>query len=397
MNVLARPPTPSREADDVAPCRTTVLLGAGASVDAGVPCGPKLDGLIRSAIEGNWSVEELDAWDYLDRLVGGRGFEEIYRHARELAHAARSGVVEPGTASAKHATGAELLAGTEWDANREENSGHLPSIVCNLVRVDLTSADLSYLDPLADLVQRQGHLTVSTLNYDGVIEHWAAARHHTLLQDDDPAAWQPGRPWHPPTSGFLQLLKLHGSADWEWRSILHSAGVRALGLPFVKRSSGTHSTDPAVILGAGNKLRPGGPFLALLEAFASALAAADHLVVVGYSFSDVHVNARIAEWFDGDPNQRSITVVSPSWPTHGSDDYSTHFASVLDHRLRLSSSPGLQVGSHVMAVPSDEPRLRVISLGTKEGFASALRCPELTSHNPKTTGQMHVPGRQLQR
>lgn len=393
MSIPASPrPTPSCEGG-VPPCWTTVLLGAGASVDAGVPCGTKLDGLIRSAIEDNCSVEELDAWDYLDGLVGGRGFEEIYRHARELAHAARSGVVEQGTASAKHATGAELLAGWEWDANREENPGHLPSIVCNLTRVDLTSADLSYLDPLADVVQRQGRLTVSTLNYDGVIQQWAATTHQALLQDDNPALWQPGQPWHPPMSGRLQLLRLHGSADWEWRSSLQSAGERALGLPFVQRTTRTQPDDPAVILGAGNKLRPGGPFLALLEAFARALAEADHLVVVGYSFSDVHVNARIADWFDHDPGRRFITVVSPSWPMHESDDYSTHFARVLDCRLRLSSSPGLQINTQVMSAPSDEPRMRVFQGAAGDELERALCCPELTPTRPKITGLLHTAGR----
>lgn len=227
-------------------------------------------------------------------------------------------------------------------------------------------------------VKRQGRVTISTLNYDRVVETWAAARPSSYLQDDDPEAWTSGEPWHRPTGAPVQLLKLHGSADWEWESRL-PIGHRAVDLPVVRRARGPSSpADPAIILGAGNKLRPGGPFLALFEAFAAALDAVDHLAILGYSFSDVHVNARIADWFDRDPIRRSITVVAPEWPRDGGTDaYPSRFSELLDLRLRRHSPGGLRISGYSVSGPSIEPRLRVVTKAAREGMAEALSCPDL--------------------
>lgn len=356
-----------------AECQTTILFGAGASADAGVPLGRRLDAEIGARLAATAKANAVEAWEHLLALSGN--FEEVYRLARDIVRLDQLGLLDRSSAKA-HVAGADYLAGHEWDKDRLEASGRLAPIAAGILGTAALN-DLSYLDPIEGLVCRQGRVTISTLNYDRVVETWAASRGAAYLQDDDPGAWTSGQPWHRPTATSVQLLKLHGSADWEWQSRI-PIGHRALDLPVVRRASGPDSpADPAIILGAGNKLRAGGPYLALLEAFASALDAADHLAIVGYSFSDVHVNARIADWFDRNSIHRSVTVVAQGWPPgDGTGTYRSRFAEVLDRRLRLTSSGGVQIIGHTVSGPSVEPRLRVVFKPARDGLAEALSCPD---------------------
>lgn len=369
-------------------CVTTVLMGAGASADAGVPLGARLADELAKELQGE-DRRALRAWEYLQRSCGAN-FEEVYRRAREIAGLDSLGLLPWWSRAARHAQGARLLAGHDWDAAEMEDPGCLTRLAAGLLGKDLSNVDLSYLDPLMDVLQRQGWLTVSTLNYDFVLDAWGDQ--HGCLQDDDPGSWRPGMVWPAPTSGRLHVLKLHGSADWAWAR-RGPLGHRALDLPVVERPR-RHSVgdDPAIVFGGGNKLRPGGPFLALLEAFSGALERANHLVIVGYSFLDVHVNVRIANWFDADPTNRSITVLSPSWSA-GVSEQTTAFTNLLETRLR-GPVGGLQVLDQVMSAPSGAMSLRVVEKSTIDGLKEALTCPDGPRPPlPQATLTVRAPGR----
>lgn len=207
-----------------------MLFGAGASADAGVPLGGELDSKIGDRIQASGRDDAVDAWKHLLALSGN--FEEVYRLARDLVRLDRMGLLDGSPAKA-YVAGADYLAGHEWDHDRPEASGQLAPIAAEILGTKVLK-DLSYLDPIADLVDRQGRVTISTLNYDCVVESWAAARGGAYLQDDDPGAWGSGQPWPQATTTPVQLLKLHGSADWEWRSRT-PIGHRAVDLPVVRR------------------------------------------------------------------------------------------------------------------------------------------------------------------
>jgi hypothetical protein len=68
---------------------------------------------------------------------------------------------------------------------------------------------------------------------------------------------------------------------------------------------------PGLIFGGGNKLRVEGPFLDLLMTFRRWLNEADRVLVVGYSFRDRHVNHLLLGWLSDDPGH-TIIVVDPS-------------------------------------------------------------------------------------
>jgi hypothetical protein len=354
-------------------CETTVLFGAGASADAGILLGSALDTEIRSRIVAQRPAATVEAWDFL--LEKGGNFEEVYRLARQLVHLHRFELLD-GSPAVAHVAGARDLAGHEWDQDRDEDPGSLAPIAAAILGHP-ASLPTSYLDPLGALATRQAGLTVSTLNYDSVLPDWAATQGEGFLQVDDPEDWRPGDPW-PARTAPLQVLNLHGSAAWQWKSRA-PIGDRSFLLPVVHLADPRLGNgDPAIILGAGNKLRAGGPFLALLDAFSAALAAADHLVIVGYSFTDTHINARIADWFDQDPAHRFITVVTLDWVTDdGLGFYPTRFAERADRRLRVLDV-GLQINQTVVSSGSP-PRLRVIIDYARNSLKRALACPTLGS------------------
>lgn len=66
--------------------------------------------------------------------------------------------------------------------------------------------------------------------------------------------------------------------------------------------------EPALIFGGQNKLTASGPFLDLLMEFRDRLFEARELVVIGYSFSDQHINALIEEWVASRPESK-VTIV----------------------------------------------------------------------------------------
>lgn len=123
--------------------------------------------------------------------------------------------------------------------------------------------------------------------------------------------WVKDGRWRWPTSG-VRLLKLHGSIDWAWESIREEGYLPRHEVRVVANPVGDER-QPVVVFGQRGKVRAEGPFLSLLAEFETALAAAEQLVVIGYSFRDDHVNELIRRWSAEDIH-RTMLVVDPSWP-----------------------------------------------------------------------------------
>jgi SIR2-like domain len=164
-----------------------------------------------------------------------------------------------------------------------------------------------YLEPLATLYHDQSQLDIATLNYDLTVETLGDSV--GLHVDDGMAVWdRKGRLEFEPG---IRLLKLHGSIGWET-----TAGVRPIDDPFIpvegiRRTVEQTPTRPAVIFGAGNKLRANGPYLELLRLFTQSLEQRAALLVIGYSFRDEHVNAVLTTWLNGDRSRR-IVILDPA-------------------------------------------------------------------------------------
>jgi SIR2-like protein len=172
--------------------------------------------------------------------------------------------------------------------------------------------DLSYLSPLVWAAQQPGGLTVATLNYDLSIEQLAAERGVSVSTGIE--SWSGDRPWEWGDAS-IRLLKLHGSIDWSWQQAESIRGH--ITYQTVQRTpdadTSTDMRPPVVVFGQRGKMRAAGPFLSLVTEFERQLASARRLLVVGYSFRDDHVNEIIRRWTRADL-ARTVIIVDPNFP-----------------------------------------------------------------------------------
>jgi NAD-dependent SIR2 family protein deacetylase len=172
---------------------------------------------------------------------------------------------------------------------------------------------LNYLDPLFELFERQGHLAIATLNYDSSIEQAGNLRGtpvDTAFKD-----WNTARRLVFQNEA-IRLFKLHGSVDWARKELSGAAlgGTRVDWMPYgpvpdEEKGWFAWSLEPGLVFGGENKLRADGPFLQLFQGFADALRECDRLVVIGYSFRDPHVNQLIQDWGSV---EKELVVVDPN-------------------------------------------------------------------------------------
>ncbi|WP_295778938.1 SIR2 family protein [uncultured Microbacterium sp.] len=169
---------------------------------------------------------------------------------------------------------------------------------------------VDYLYPLVDLaLTQQDGLDVVTLNYDLAVEQAAGERSVPL--DRGVGDWPRERIEFDASAQALRLHKIHGSLDWE----LEAYGPSQTRL---KMADGIVE-QPWIVVGDREKLATDGPTLELLHAAEEAIERANHLVIVGYRFADAHVNHVVRNWMLRSAD-RTVGVIEPVWsyPQSGS-------------------------------------------------------------------------------
>jgi hypothetical protein len=354
--------------------RVAVLLGAGASVDAGIPDTTQMTKRLVEAVgSARWSspsvvtalnfvVATLNARDTLhgsgpfDTVDVERVFSaiEALGSRNELDISAfvsswSSDILQVDRDDAQLSSLAGALRGHILDT-RFPNERQIADTLRNFVekmtgtgsgpifqqtlRVMIdelreilrvqSDKSVSYLRPLADLARDQPNgLVVATLNYDLTVETMSQAAGIGCTTGID--NWSATGAWDFPRDG-IRLLKLHGSIDWLLELATPKPGFLSQQRISVGDQSGPRDR-PAIVFGQ-TKLRPDGPFIELLLEFARALDTVDHLVVVGYSFRDDHVNEQVRRWINAE-SSRTITVVDPSFSLEARgyvphEDFRTH-------------------------------------------------------------------------
>jgi hypothetical protein len=142
----------------------------------------------------------------------------------------------------------------------------------------------------------------------------------------------------------IKLLKLHGSIDWILQPSQRS-NERPMPHTIVRLRTLADgpTTRPAIVFGQRNKLRPDGPFLDLLCEFREELKHSTHLVIIGYSFRDAHINQYIADWLNDD-KRNTIAAIDPGFensPQEFVRDLKRYCKSRLEV-IALPASAGLQ-------------------------------------------------------
>jgi hypothetical protein len=248
----------------------------------------------------NWDPS-VDAFD-VQRLAPGRRFN--------LTRVLKDGHVDTAFAD-------ELRRFIQDLAPRSGNGdtySRLQTTLIGLLRQSLEIKDIRQCDYLQQLVNlgRTEEVTIATLNYDLGIELVAGDLDVPISLGIE--SWN--ETWRLTWLGQgINLIKLHGSINWERTEIftrnLVGLGFRNAGVNIVDLNSA--SGTPFVVYGRREKLRPEGPFLELRAKFENDLKDSTHLVVIGYSFADDHVNQLIRSWLAMDESRR-LFVVDPNFP-----------------------------------------------------------------------------------
>lgn len=238
--------------------RTMVLLGAGASRDAGLPdTGGMTEQIVRRLQDTDWVRPEVHALNYVvSAIIGHRGARGESPYATIDVERVFSGVQllgerrdheaapfisawQPGVeAFDTHPTPSTGTLSRAIGRALEEEPGNLDTTIANFARAATSPGDgqvyrrlqtlmldqlcqvlqlkepgrAAYLEPLGQFAKEQrGGLDVATLNYDLAVE---AACAGLINVDTGLTSWMSDRSWRWSRDG-IRLLKLHGSIDWK--------------------------------------------------------------------------------------------------------------------------------------------------------------------------------------
>jgi hypothetical protein len=152
-----------------------------------------------------------------------------------------------------------------------------------------------YLKPLLKLTLNTS-IPIFTLNYDNTIELLAKHNHIQIFDGFSEENYFISK-W-PENEPGIHLYKLHGSVTW----ITNNNN----DILKITNKESRNFNIPTLVFGQRDKLRSDGPFLDLLFEFKKQLENINKLIVIGYSFGDIHINKYLKEWIKDKNNQLII-------------------------------------------------------------------------------------------
>jgi SIR2-like domain len=251
-----------------------ILLGAGASVGAGLPDLAKLTERVR---------ERLDPTQkrHLETMFKGRNLEQALSRIRRIASI--------------------LNEGGEVDGIDKESAVQLDKDICHAVieaiRNPSNRSAFNQLGLWASRADYRRPVEIFTTNYDLLIEEGLEAcgaaffdgfvgtlqgsfRHDLVEEEADPRRVPPS---------FVRLWKLHGSSNW--------ATIKEGGKSRIVRLGVHAPSDATVAIYPSDEKYDESrrvPFVAMMDRFRRSLCEAETiLIVAGYSFGDQHINEMI--------------------------------------------------------------------------------------------------------
>ncbi|PTT19612.1 SIR2-like domain-containing protein [Microbacterium sp. RU1D] len=168
----------------------------------------------------------------------------------------------------------------------------------------LPSKPVTYLHPLADLAKRQAG-GLDVITLNYDLTIETAMAEKSLAVNRGIENWPSRRVFYSPDAP-VRLHKVHGSLDWAMEIDPHRQ------VPVMKDLHGEIAQQPWVVVGDREKLATEGPTLELMQHAADALERSDHLVIAGYGFGDDHINHMIRNWLERD-STRSVGLIEPQW------------------------------------------------------------------------------------
>jgi hypothetical protein len=288
-----------------------ILLGAGASVEAGIPSSPMMIGEIeRLLAHSDWA-----------------GFRDLY-------HQIKSGIYYAAGIKGKFGADVnyniETLVNTLYELERNEDHPIYPFVATWNSRLlahagnnfdQLRKFRVKILEALKNWVQLENPQTadyycglktlqrgfqfalrVFSLNYDLCVERQAGNgfRVETGFPAVGSSPWTWKRFDDEAEKPEIYLYKMHGSIDWK----RDGTG----NLICVSHSGNIRPEQMQVIFGRDFKLEAADPYLFYAYEFRRCSLDARLIVVLGYGFGDEHINKMLTQALRGDTNKRLLVV-----------------------------------------------------------------------------------------
>lgn len=305
-----------------------LLLGAGASMEAGVPDAKQMaKEIVRIFNEDNHLEKEAKVLNFVN--------EQLISDARKRASDSTIDCVDIEAlynailllSERETLEISPFVAAWHPDLERIADANRVFKRI--MLQMELRLRGLTfvederkvdYLKPILNLARNQNTLSIATLNYDNTIE--LLSRANGVACDTGVKSWVE-RGFFEYQNDGISLLRLHGSNYWFWSKGVQTYEQR---LPHTElRVMSAFDKEPPVtvlvetpmaIFGQRNKLTTEGPFLDLLKQFDEQLQKTNLLTVVGYSFRDPHINFYITKFLNlyggkirvVDPNFEESTV-----------------------------------------------------------------------------------------
>lgn len=356
-----------------------VLLGAGASVDAGIPHSATMVQRIEEAIKPSeqWSAFG-DLYNYVRSAIyfaeGIRGrFDSNVSYNIER-------VVEALNELGRRMDHPLYPFVGAWNprliqvagAGFEEVDKFKDKIVERLRRewIEIPNYEKAkYYEGLFRFQKQLTHpLRVFSLNYDLCVEKISQMVANELPECgfDEQREWRyqlfedgEGKPRR------VVLYKLHGSIDWRIDS-------KTNRLTFSDSTSGIKPEETALIFGTSYKLQYLDPFLFLVYEFRRCSLDAKLLILVGYGFGDEHVNGIVRQAIRNQKQKRLVVVAPLQKSTDPSEAEKTQAVEQQKEWIRIKLQLELD----------DRTRIHVIDATAKSFFETSLQLEEMAKLFP---------------
>lgn len=289
--------------------RVTLLLGAGASVEAGLPTMAGLIDTFKASIKDDGRLTSA-----LASVVEG-----LHRHTEESSGHPTLDLELLIEALEFLETRDQSIAAAFVHNWRSDIKPHLATIselrrrlyLHLRTELDVDPSSVGYLMPLAGLASELDGIDIFTLNYDAAVE--IVADHAGLLHTDGfDTYWNPAL-FDQQDRYPIRLFKLHGSLLWYETGRARQFTKIALR-PGDFPETGAHvsggSLTSLLIYPGPNKELYAEPYASLLERFRIALRDTKVLIVLGCSLRDAHVRRAILEAM-GVSGDLRVVVVDP--------------------------------------------------------------------------------------
>ena len=300
-----------------------VLLGAGASVEAGIPHSSAMISEIEESIRNgvdDWSKYEalyhyVKSAIYYAEGIHGRFNEDVNYNIEKLVDTLNEiskrnqhtlypfvGAWNPALVD---------VAGKEFELIEQFRDAIVHILKMKWLAVKNYATAASYYQGLLDLQRSLKHpLRVFSLNYDLCLEECAKRNDRSVesgFGNDQKWDWRLFD-HNPQDPKDIYLYKLHGSMDWTYENeqLTYHDAYSAI-------------SHPAIIFGTSYKLEYRDPFLFLTYEFRRWTLDSRLIILIGYGFGDEHINMIIRQALSSDSGRILLAVGPPNVSTESED------------------------------------------------------------------------------